>query len=161
MAFVSDSDVTTEPNRSVREGLPSSYRMRADEHYVDFLAARSGGDSSGNSTGAAIADEPDDAPSELAAPAADVTGHVGAALAGSLATASSLAELLSGSLSDLSRSALGTLLRAELFRASTLVDAARVVRGELPSVRSGVPVAALLDRVLLGFLSESSRTRPH
>lgn len=152
MASVSDSEVTGEPNRSVREGLPSSYRMRADEHYVDFLAARS--DAEG--VGTAAEEQIEDARVELSAPAPapDVTVHVGSVLAGSLATATSLAELLSGSLSDLSRSALGTLLRAELFRASTLVDAARVVRGELPSVRSAVPVAALLDRVLHGFLSE-------
>ncbi|MFN7916367.1 MAG: hypothetical protein U0Q55_13590 [Vicinamibacterales bacterium] len=149
---MSDSEVSSEPNRSVREGLPSSYRMRADEHYVDFLAARTAADDGGAGV-AAVEDEPE-SPDGQPVATVDVTADVGATLAGSLATASSLAELLTGSLSDLSRSALGTLLRAELFRASTLVDAARVVRGERPSVRSAVPVAGLIERVLRGFLSE-------
>lgn len=126
--------------------------MRADEHYVDFLAARTETEGAGH--GPAVSDDERDAGPEPEEPSVDVAADVGSTLAGSLATATSLAELLTGSLSDLSRAALGTLLRAELFRASTLVDAARVVRGERPSVRSAVPVGALIDRVLRGFVSE-------
>lgn len=80
--------------------------------------------------------------------------HSGAEIARALGTASALADLLSGSVSDLSRGTLATLLRAELWRASTVVQASRVVRGELPLMRGAVAVAAMLDAVLQGFAAE-------
>jgi hypothetical protein len=89
-----------------------------------------------------------------------VTGMPGpAALAGedlarSLATASSLADLLTGSISDLSRGIVGTLLRAELWRSSALLEASRAVRGELAVMRGAVPVAPLVERVIHGFAAE-------
>jgi hypothetical protein len=75
-------------------------------------------------------------------------------LARSLGTATSLADLLSNPMSDLSRGVVGNLLRAELWRASTLVQATRVVRGELPVMRGAVPVAALIDKIVQGFAPE-------
>jgi len=84
-------------------------------------------------------------------PAAD---HAGETLARSLHTATSLADLLTGDISDMSRSVVGALLRAELFRATTLVQATRVLRGELAVVRGAVPVGVLIDRVVQGFAAE-------
>lgn len=67
---------------------------------------------------------------------------------------SGLAELMSGPLSDLSRGVVGTLLRAELWRASHLQQATRYLRDDLPLVRAAVPAAGLVERVLHGFLPE-------
>ncbi len=87
----------------------------------------------------------------------DRSRHValaGEELARSLATASSLADLLAGSISDLSRGIVGTLLRAELWRSSALLQASRAVRGELTVIRGAVPVAPLVERVIHGFAAE-------
>ncbi len=78
----------------------------------------------------------------------------GEELARSLATASSLADLLTGSISDLSRGIVGTLLRAELWRSSALHQASRAVRDELAVMRGAVPVAPLIERVIHGFAAE-------
>jgi hypothetical protein len=82
------------------------------------------------------------------------TEPAGEDLARLLATATSLTDLLTGEISDLSRAVVGTLLRAELWRASTLVQATRVVRGELPMMRGAVAIAALVDQVVHGFAAE-------
>jgi hypothetical protein len=84
----------------------------------------------------------------------DSAARSGEDLARSLGTAASLAELLSNPMSDLSRGVVGNLLRAELWRAGTLVQATRIVRGELPVMRGAVPVAALIDRIVHGFAPE-------
>lgn len=146
---VSELELPGEPTRPVREGLPSSYRMRADGHYLDFLAAREPEEE--QTSPAATCAQPE---VPQTSPPPDPTGHLGEAIARSIGTAASLAELLTSPLSDLSRSGIGTLLRAELSRASAVVQAARVIRGELPMMRGAVPVAALVDRVLQGFASE-------
>jgi len=103
-------------------------------------------------------DRSDIAPSPGAAVATATVDHAGETLARALHTASSLADLLTGDISDMSRGVVGALLRAELFRATTLVQAERVLRGELPVVRGAVPVGALIDKVLQGFGAER-RTR--
>ena len=94
--------------------------------------------------------EPPAAVAEISVPAA----LAGEELAKSLATAFSLADLLTGSISDLSRGIVGTLLRAELWRSSALLQASRAVRGELAVMRGAVPVALLVERVIHGFASE-------
>lgn len=94
---------------------------------------------------------------ETPAAAADVSrpaALAGEELAKSLATASSLADLLTGPISDLSRGIVGTLLRAELWRSAALLQASRTVRGELTVMRGAVPVAPLVERVIHGFAAE-------
>ena len=90
--------------------------------------------------------------------AGSTADHAAETLARALHTASSLADLLTGEISDMSRGVVGALLRAELFRATTLVQAGRVLRGELPVVRGAVPVGSLIDKVVQGFAAER-RTR--
>jgi hypothetical protein len=244
---VADIESQADDPRPVREGLPSTYRMRADRHYVDLLASRvpagrertvpvASLDSPGiidmpglapliesvklhgvlqplivherdgrmhviagqrrlaAATAAGLRDVPcivhdvDEAEADAlraasnvreaalhAPPQADARTHAVAAppvataagpapiavsdpagrsgddLARSLGTASSLADLLTGPMSDLSRGVVGNLLRAELWRATTLLQAARAVRGELPVTRAAVPIAALVDKVVQGF----------
>lgn len=214
---------------AAREGLPPTYRMRADAHYVDLLASKSNGreqavaiadiedpramdaaaiapltdsirrygvlqplllqDRSGayrviaghKRLAAAIAAGLREVPclvhhvtDEEAAKLADAvsvvataavvqspsdqrTGpglHAGADLARSLATLTACADLLSGAESDLSRAVAGNLIRAEVWRASCLLQATRVVRQELPYAKSAVSVAAVVDQVVQRFSAE-------
>lgn len=112
-----------------------------DDEVADQLRAAS--------NGAAAAATPAVA-AHLSRPAA----LAGEELAKSLATASSLADLLTGSISELSRGIVGTLLRAELWRSSALLQASRAVRDELVVMRGVVPVAPLVERVIQGFAAE-------
>lgn len=98
---------------------------------------------------------PAPAPSELT----DAALHAGSDLAQSLATLGACADLLSGSQSELSRAVAGHLIRAEVWRASCLLHATRIVRQELPVARSAVSVLGILHRVEAGFLPER-RVRP-
>lgn len=212
----------------MREGLPPTYRMRADRHYVDLLAAppaatrervlpigsldaprvddvpalvpliesvrqfgilqpllvseRSGSMrviAGHRRLAAAIAaglrevpcivhDVDDDAADRLRessniastpAPAPVPQPqhpelHAGDELARAIATASGLADLMAGTLADLTRGAVGGLLRAELWRASHLLAATRVLRDELQGARGGVTVSSLIDKVVQGFAAE-------
>jgi ParB/RepB/Spo0J family partition protein len=214
---------------AAREGLPPSYRMRADPHYVDLLAARSSNGrerilavqsidaplladpsavapliesikrdgvlqpllvqerdgtyrliSGRKRLSAAVAAglrevpcvlfDVDDAEATRLAEAANITTtmapgqskselsdaslHAGDDLAQSFATLSACADLLSGSQSELSRAVAGNLIRAEVWRASCLLHATRIVRRELPIARSAVSVLGILDRVDQGFTAE-------
>lgn len=219
------------PAPPVREGLPPTYRMRADPHYVDLLAARTSNgrermlavqsidgpliadtaslsalaglvdsikrlgvlqpllvqESSGTHRliagrkrlSAAIAaglrevpcllfDVNDEeagriaeaanttitaAPAE-AAPAIDRSMHLGGELTQSLTTLGACADLLTGSQSELSRAVVGNLIRAEVWRASCLLRATRIVRHELPVARTATSVLGVLDRVDHGFAPE-------
>jgi hypothetical protein len=141
--------------------------MRAESHYVDLLEARTseGRDRSHDAT------DDDDAGERIARPApaapagrdafvvADPTLHAGRDLAQALTTLSACADLLNGAQSDLSRGVVGNLVRAEAWRASTLLHATRVVRRELPVARMAVSVLGVLDQVVQGFSSER-RLRP-
>lgn len=152
--------------------------MRAEPHYVDLLEARSAearerrGDN-------VLNDEPPDEASfdpvgqrptsplpvtvrdAAAAPmaVADPTLHAGRDLAQALTTLAACADLLSGAQSELSRGVVGNLVRAEAWRASTLLHATRIVRKELPVTRTAVSVLGVLDQVVQGFSSER-RLRP-
>jgi hypothetical protein len=212
---------------AAREGLPPSYRMRADPHYVDLLASRTSGGRERTLAIRAIDAPPTEDPATLttliesvkrhgvlqplliqerggafiliagrkrlsAAVAAglrdvpcllfdvddaeaarlaeeanctvkapdvrvqppDTTLHAGADLSQSFATLTACADLLAGAPSDLSRSVMGDLIRAEVWRAAALLHATRIVRQELPVVRAATAVSRVLERVTMGFLPE-------
>jgi ParB/RepB/Spo0J family partition protein len=80
--------------------------------------------------------------------------HGGADLAQSLATLTACTDLLSGAPSELSRAVAGNLIRAEVWRASCLLMATRIVRRELPLVRGAISVVALMGRLEQAFLPE-------
>jgi hypothetical protein len=80
--------------------------------------------------------------------------HGGADLAQSFVTLSACADLLSGSQSELSRGVAGNLIRAEVWRASCLLLATRIVRRELPLTRGAISVLALIGRLEQSFLPE-------
>ena len=221
-----DEIASTPPTR---EGLPPSYKMRADPHYVDLLAARTssgrervlsvhtidappltdpssvtalvesikrhgvlqpllvqekdGGHrliSGRKRLAAAIAAgfrevpcmvyDVDDAEAAKLAYAAnrttkaaaaaakpavsETTLHAGTDLSQSLATLGACADLLSGSQSELSRAVVGNLIRAEVWRASCLLQATRVIRQEMTVAKSATSVLGILDRVEQAFLPE-------
>ncbi len=227
--IVADIDPSgVESSKPVREGLPPTYRMRADRHYVDFIASRppagvertlaiSSLETPGVSDvpalvpliesvrqhgvlqplivqqrrgtmqviagqkrlAAAIAAGLREVPcivhdvddetaarlreaSNVAGSSAPLAGPPTAAdsvnveedLSRSLTTASSLAELFTGPVSDLSRSAVGNLLRAELWRALMLVQATRAARADVRPVRAATPVAQIVERVVHGLSAE-------
>jgi ParB-like chromosome segregation protein Spo0J len=226
---VADIDPSgVESIKPVREGLPPTYRMRADRHYVDFIASRppagvertvaiSALETPGISDvpalvpliesvrqhgvlqplivqqrrgtmrviagqkrlAAAIAaglrevpcivhDVDDDTAARLRdasnvsatsaplvapmTPAVPV--NVDEDLTKTLTTASSLADLVTGPVSDLSRSAVGNLLRAELWRALMLVQATRAARADVRPVRAATPVTQIIERVVHGLSAE-------
>jgi hypothetical protein len=226
-----DDDDLEEKKAPAREGLPSTYRMRADPHYVELLAAassqgrdqlldprsieckdvvdpgvlgplvasirthgvlqpllvqnRSGryrliaGRSRLKAALAAdlrkvpcIVHEVDDEAAGQLAAAAGVAGAVSeagakarqvdaagyrdaeAVLAQSLRTLSLCANLVSTDAPDLPTVTAGHLLRAELWRASCLVQAIRVVRGELTSASAMVGVRKVLERVAQELVPE-------
>ncbi len=212
---------------AAREGLPPSYRMRADPHYVDLLASRASGgrermlsvraidapalvDAASISaliesvklhgvlqpllvqeragehhliagrkrlsaaSAAGLREVPclvfdvDDAEAARLAEASNVAGqttntsgqahdttlNAGADLTQSLTTLSACADLLAGSQSELSRVVIGNLIRAEVWRASCLLQATRIFRHEMPVVKAATPVLGMLDRVAQGFAPE-------
>jgi hypothetical protein len=217
-----DSDTERAP---AREGLPPSYRMRADRHYVDLLASRgpvgrertlpvSAFDAPGitdvpalvpliesvrahgilqplivqehNGTtrivaghrrlAAAIASglrevpcivheiddetagrlrEASNVPRAVAEPAVHAATaprlHADDEIGRAFSTVSGLADLMAGSLSDLTRGVVGTLLRAELWRAAHLQQATSVLRDDAPVTRTAVAAASLVERVVQGF----------
>lgn len=139
--------------------------MRADAHYVDLLESRSS-DARGQAAplidASAYSDQRADSPAKSSGPARaaarvempDPALHAGRDLAQSLATLSACVDLLTGAPSDLSRAVAGNLVRAEMWRASSLLYATRVVRQELPMARTALPILGVLDRVQQGFQPE-------
>lgn len=146
--------------------------MRAEAHYVDFLESRTL-----EARERALAIPPVDAPAysdqrsetppvtrQSSPPAptnvaprldrADTTLHAGRDLTQSLATLSACVDLLTTAPSDLSRAVAANLIRAEVWRASVLLHATRVLRQELAVVRTATAVLGILDRVQQGFLPE-------
>src|SRR5439155_4993071 len=84
----------------------------------------------------------------------DVSLHAGGDLAQSLVTLSACADLLSGSQSELSRVVGGNLIRAEVWRASCLLLATRIVRREMPVARGAISVPSMIGRLEQAFLPE-------
>jgi hypothetical protein len=138
----------TEPQIPLREGLPSTYRMRADAHYVDLMETRA-------TQSVRATAPPTQARDVVREPESDnPTLHAGRDLAQAIATLSSCAALLSDAPSELSRAVVGDLIMAEAWRASSLLHATRVVRGELSVTWSVLSASTLLDKVVRGFQPE-------
>ena len=138
---------TTPPAPPVREGLPRSFRMRADKHYVEMLDTPPG-----------AAKESEAAPATpAAAEPAENTGDRNEALAAAARAGNDLAQSLSslraGSslLNDrggLASTVAANLLRAEAWRATCLLQASRLLRGEISAAFRSVLARAVIDQVL-------------
>jgi hypothetical protein len=108
-----------------------------------------------NIAGAAPAAAPVSEPATIApAIGSESSFHAGAALAQSLATIATCAELLAASPSDLTRGVMGHLVQAESARAATLLLATRIVRQELTATRTPVEINSVLEKVARGFAAE-------
>jgi len=116
-----------------REGLPSGYRMRADRHYVEQLDAP-------------LARPPVTPPTPAPAPSERV--DVDAELGNVVAVLGSCVNLLAQAPSSVAHAVSLDLMRAEIWRASCLLQAARVLRGSATTVWTPVAAAALFERVL-------------
>lgn len=160
------------PSKSVeREGLPSSYRMRADPHYVDQLTARRDVDRQPPRDPQRTAARTDsdavratlERESERETPVKDGRDGLGSGpdsalldeIARSVAAIGAAASQLGGSRSSLARRASVDVVAAEAWRAEWLTRAASVVAGRVAAqVRSrqvGPVLAEVRDRLTPEF----------
>jgi hypothetical protein len=147
-------DTPATPRKAEREGLPPSYRMRADAHYVDQLSSRR-----------AHADTPR-APRDADALDLDPAGdprrdgrdrksdRAFAALAEDLATIESAASLLGEDTSPLGRRVSLDLIKAHAWRASWLLKAQALVDGPVRGHFRARSLAPLLLKVRDGLAAE-------
>jgi hypothetical protein len=138
------------PAPPVREGLPRSFRMRADKHYVEMLDAPPPSAAESASTATAPASRP---PEAETASAADPEGtaaavQAGRALAQSLAALRASTNLLSERGPLLASAVAGNLIRAEAWRATCLLQVSRFLRGEIVAAPKPVRTQTILDQVL-------------
>jgi hypothetical protein len=127
-----------------REGLPRSFRMRADKHYVEML------DTPQQRSGESSA--PASRPSEMAAPLTDpsavIAVQAGRDLAQSLSALRASTNLLSDRGPALASTVAGNLIRAEVWRATCLLQASRFLRGEISAAPKPVQAQAIIGQVL-------------
>lgn len=138
--------------RHEREGLPSTYRMRADAHYVDQLSSRRG------DRVATDLPRPPSVEAEQASGQHSDRDHfrlqLMAKLNDGLGAIASASALLAGDASPLARRASIDVIRAEAWRASWLIAAQRLLDGGHPHQVRPRQVGSLLERVRQGFASE-------
>ncbi len=144
--------------RREREGLPSSYRMRADSHYVDLLTKHpSNGERAPQSEDRPrphrrASDPPvGDAPRDAADPRGE---RLLAELSEELATIASAAALLSTEPSPMARRVSLDLIRAQTWRASWMLRAHGLLHGAHRRRLQSHELGALLARVRDGFAAE-------
>ena len=128
----------------VREGLPRSFRMRADKHYVEMLDAPPAAVES--AAPAPVAPGAIDFAADLEGAAAAV--QAGRELAQSLATLRASTNLLSERGPALASAVAGNLIRAEAWRATCLLQVSRFLRGEVAANPKPVRAQAIVDQVL-------------
>ncbi len=144
-----DDDTASSPPVPVREGLPRTFRMRADKHYVEMLDTPpkgSAGESSAPVTpsasqaGTAAAVSPD--------PGAIIAAQAGRDLSQSLSALRASTNLLSDRGGGLAATVAANLIRAEAWRATCLLQAARFLRGEISPAPKPVQAQAIIGQVL-------------
>ena len=129
----------------VREGLPRTFRMRADKHYVEMLDTppqRPTGKEPSVTPAAAVGHEESIDAGALAAVQA------GRDLAQSLAALLASTNLLSDRGPALASTVAANLIRAEAWRATCLLRVARFLRGELLPAPKPVRAQAIVDQLL-------------
>jgi len=129
-----------------REGLPRTFRMRADKHYVEMLdtPARSGAKESSATT------VPAPAAREEEAADADALAAVqfGRDLAQTLSALLASTNLLSDRGPALASTVAANLIRAEAWKATCLLRVARFLRGELLAAPKQIRAQAIVDQLL-------------
>jgi hypothetical protein len=157
--------------RPHREGLPATFRMRADAHYVDMIEAlpprieawpsRAGLDrpdvdsiTPRNGIADAAALSVADAHGVVSGTTAEAAAQADRELAESLSALGACANILAAPASRLTQSVAANLIRAEVWRAACLLQASRVMRGEVSVRRTPVSAQAVVDRVLTSIEPE-------
>ena len=138
----------------VREGLPRSFRMRADKHYVEMLdspaacaeARPQRGDDAAKATAAESSAKEDGT--------ATAAAQAGRDLAQSLAALRACTNLLSDRGPALASAVAANLIRAEAWRATCLLQTSRFLRGELIPTPKSVSTHAVVDQVLRSIEAE-------
>ena len=144
-----DDDAASSPV-PVREGLPRTFRMRADKHYVEMLDTppqQSADESSAPSAPSTASASPGPAavPPD---PGAIVAVQAGRDLSQSLSALRASTNLLSDRAGGLASTVAANLIRAEAWRATCLLQASRFLRGEISPVPKPVRVQAIMAQVL-------------
>ena len=141
-----------------REGLPSSYRMRADAHYVDQLSAR---EPEVSASMPASMPPPTLAPASVSTPATQSVppgNHANpdlmASLTESVTTIHSAAAVLATESSPLARRVALDLVRAEAWRASWQLRAVSILDGGHVWNFRPLLLGSVLGRVRDGLVSE-------
>jgi len=132
----------------VREGLPRSFRMRADKHYVEMLDAPQ----PATAKESPLASTPTAPTTEAARETGDEEAIAAAVRAGhDLAQSLSALRGSSNLLNDrggLASTVAANLIRAEAWRATCLLQASRFLRGEIAVSFKSTYARAVLDQAL-------------
>jgi len=132
----------------VREGLPRSFRMRADKHYVEMLDAPQ----PATAKESPVTSTPTPPTTEAAPETRDKDAIAAAVRAGhDLAQSLSALRASSSLLNDrggLASTVAANLIRAEAWRATCLLQASRFLRGEIAASSKSVHARAVLDQAL-------------
>jgi hypothetical protein len=140
-----DDEAGERPETAPREGLPRTFRMRADKHYVEMLDTppqRTGKDAQPATTQAAPREEP------VVDAAALAAVQAGRDLAQSLASLLASTNLLSDRAPGLASNVAANLIRAEAWTATCLLRVARFLRGELSPAVKPVRAQLIVDQLL-------------
>ena len=139
--------------RTDREGLPASYRMRADTHYVDTLTGRH--DRFDRPSQPAVPAARNDA-SDPPAPASRGrrSDRVLAQVGEEIAAITSAAALLGVDASPLARQTGQDLIRAQAWRASWLLKAAVLLDGRHTRQTRPVALTSLVEQLRQGLTPE-------
>lgn len=136
-----------------REGLPRSFRMRADKHYVEMLdapAPSAGNDSPVTAASPTTAVRPTDGLDDEMRIAAV---RAAADLAQSLIALRTSTNLLSDR-GGLASTVGANLIRAEAWRATCLLQVSRFLRGEIPPAMRSVQARGVIDQVFEAIQAE-------
>jgi hypothetical protein len=143
-----DDDAASSPEVPVREGLPRTFRMRADKHYVEMLDTPKGSAGESSAPVTASASQAGTAAAVSPDPAAIIAAQAGRDLSQSLSALRASTNLLSDRGGGLAASVAANLIRAEAWRATCLLQAARFLRGEISPAPKPVQAQAIIGQVL-------------
>ncbi len=135
--------------RPAREGLPSTYRMRADTHYVEQLTSRR---DRGDAPEATV-------PAERPESAVGLERHrrsdrVMGQVSDEIATIASAASMLAAETSPLARRVGLALVRAQAWRATWLLKASAILDGRHRGTMKPTPMASLIEPLRQGLAPE-------
>jgi hypothetical protein len=150
--FNSDVSDATSNGKPEREGLPASYRMRADAHYVDQLPTRRVDRAEAYRTAGSPSDGSDqDSGSDARERRSD---RVLFQLGEEISAITSAAGLLAAGTSPLARRLSVDLIRAQAWRAAWLLRASAMIDGRQRGQRKTRPLGGILEQARQGLVPE-------